>query len=227
MNADFGWWPLAIINTAVLLLFAVSFYHPGNNRRDWTVMGGFSAFLVALFAEMYGAPLTVYLLASWLGNRFPQLKATHGGGHLWNDLIGWQGDPHVSPFHLASYAFIAGGFWLIAAGWTALHRAAQERRLAVEGPYGWLRHPQYLGFLLVMVGFVLQWPTIPTLVMFPVLAIVYSRLALREERDVAAAFGSEWARYAHQVNRFVPRPPGSPSNTTSSVDAGHDHPRLR
>lgn len=229
MNTDYGLWPLVVINTAVLVIFAFSFYHPGNNRRDWTVMGGFSAFMVALFTEMYGAPFTVYLLSGWLGNRFPLLRATHGGGHLWNDLIGWNADPHMSPFHLASYVFIGGGFWMIAVAWKALHLAARDRRLATEGPYAWVRHPQYLGFLAVMVGFLLQWPTIPTLVMFPVLAVVYSRLALREEAEVAAGFGGAWVSYAHQVNRFVPaRPPrpvasrpSEPGASRSRLSAPH------
>lgn len=217
MSTDYGLWPLVVINTLLLIIFAFSFYHPQNTRRDWTVMGGFSAFMVALFTEMYGVPFTVYLLSGWLGSKVPLLRATHGGGHLWNDLIGWTGDPHMSPFHLASYVFIAGGFVLVAAGWQRLHRAARERHLAVEGPYAWLRHPQYLGFLLVMVGFLLQWPTIPTLVMFPVLAIVYARLAVREEREVAAQYGQEWDRYAGQVNRFLPgRPRSAPAQQTDT-----------
>jgi protein-S-isoprenylcysteine O-methyltransferase Ste14 len=207
MSSDYGLWPLVIINTLVILIFAISFYHPSNSPRDWTVMGGFSAFIVALFTEMYGVPLTVYLLSGWLGSKFPQLRADHAGGHLWNDLIGWDADPHVSPFHVASYAFIGGGFWLITAAWQILRRSARERRLAVEGPYAWLRHPQYLGFLLVMAGFLLQWPTIPTLVMFPILAFVYARLARREERHVAAAFGPAWDVYSARVNPYIPRRP--------------------
>jgi len=108
---------------------------------------------VALFTEMYGIPLTVYLLSGWLGSKIPGLRATHSGGHLWNDLIGWTGDPHVSPFHLASYLFIGGGFWLIVAAWWVLHDAARADRLATGGAHAWVRHPQYDGFLLVMVGF--------------------------------------------------------------------------
>jgi protein-S-isoprenylcysteine O-methyltransferase Ste14 len=180
-------------------------------------MGGFGAFLVALFTEMYGAPLTLYLLSGWLGSRFPLLRVDHAGGHLWNDLIGWTGDPHTSPFHLASYVFIAGGFWLIAAAWQVLHEAARSRTLAVTGPYAWVRHPQYLGFLLVMAGFLLQWPTIPTLAMFPVLAVVYARLAIREEREVADAFGPAWEAYAFRVRRYVPRRPTRPRSPSRSA----------
>jgi protein-S-isoprenylcysteine O-methyltransferase Ste14 len=93
-----------------------------------------------------------------------------------------------------------------------LLQAARTGRLAVTGPYRRVRHPQYAGLLLVMVGFLLQWPTIPTLVMFPVLALVYRRLAITEEREVAARFGAAWAAYAAATPRFVPRlrqlPPG-------------------
>ena len=85
--------------------------------------GVFSAFIVALFTEMYGVPLTIYLLTSWLGTSFLGLDLTHNGGHLWAGLTGWQGDPHLSPFHLASYAFIIGGFWLMAAAWHRLYAA--------------------------------------------------------------------------------------------------------
>jgi protein-S-isoprenylcysteine O-methyltransferase Ste14 len=202
----YGLWPLVVLNTAIFFVFAVSFFHP-RTRRDWRAMGAFSAFLVALFTEMYGVPLTVYLLSGWVGSKIPALSNTHAGGHLWNDLIGWRGDPHLSPFHLASYLLIGGGFWLIAAAWPVLHDAAIHTRLATTGPYAWVRHPQYLGFIAVMVGFLLQWPTIPTLVMFPVLLVVYSRLARAEEREVAAKFGPAWSAYAAAVPRFIPRRP--------------------
>ncbi len=203
-DAAYGLWPLVILNTALFAVFAVSFFHP-RTGRDWRVMGGFTAFLVALFTEMYGVPLTVYLLSGWLGSKIPGLRADHAGGHLFNDLIGWTGDPHVSPFHLASYVFIGGGFWLIAAAWRVLHDAARTGRLATTGAYARVRHPQYDGFLLIMIGFLLQWPTIPTLVMFPILVFVYTRLARAEEREVAARFGDDWAAYAARTPRFIPR----------------------
>src|SRR5262249_20750659 len=88
---------------------------------------------VALFTEMYGIPLTVYLLSGWLGSKIPALQATHSGGHLFNDLIGWRGDAHLSPFHLASYAFIGGGFWLIAAAWRGVRHAAPPRPARTPG----------------------------------------------------------------------------------------------
>jgi protein-S-isoprenylcysteine O-methyltransferase Ste14 len=110
----------------------------------------------------------------------------------------------LSPFHLASYLFIGGGFWLIPAAWRVLYAAQNKQALATSGPYARLRHPQYAGFMLIMVGFLLQWPTIATLVMFPVVVVVYRRLAIREEREVRAELGGLYDGYARQVPRFIP-----------------------
>ena len=216
--SDYGYgvWMLVVVNAAVILMFAASFFHP-KSRRDWRAFGSFSAFIVALFVEMYGAPLTVYLLSSWLGSEFLGLDLTHDGGHLWAQLVGWSGDPHFSPFHLASYAFIGAGFILIASAWQVLYRAAREARLATEGSYAWLRHPQYLGFILIMAGFLLQWPTIPTLLMFPVLLVVYRKLALSEERETSRRFPAEWAQYAGRTPAFMPRRPAR--STSGSRDS--------
>ena len=208
----YGLWFLVVINTAVVLIFTASFFHP-SSKRDWRAFGAFSAFVVALFTEMYGVPLTIYLLSA-VGGSVLGLDLTHEGGHLWAELIGWRGDPHLSPFHLASYAFIIGGFWLISAAWRVLYEGHKAGVLATGGPYARIRHPQYSGFILIMVGFLLQWPTLPTLVMFPVLLLVYRRLAIAEEREMAARYGPAWERYAAGVARFVPRrrsgiPPGT------------------
>ncbi len=200
----YGLWLLVLVNSAIFIVFAVSFFHP-KTKRDWRAMGAFSAFIAALFTEMYGFPLTVYLVSGWLGSRFPTLSLTHSGGHLWNDLIGWSWDPRLSPFHVASYVFIGAGFWLIASAWKVLWDAQRAGRLAVTGPYAKVRHPQYAGFLLIMVGFLLQWPTVPTLLMFPVLVFVYWRLAIGEEREVRGRIGEEWVEYAARTPRLLPR----------------------
>ncbi len=198
-----GLWVLVAINSVIFITFAASFFHP-RTRRDWRVMGAYSAFIIALFTEMYGFPLTIYLLSGWLGDRFPALVPTHAGGHLLNDLIGWQGDPHLSPFHLASYLVMGAGFVVLARAWPILWGAQRERRLATTGPYGTIRHPQYVGFLLIMAGFLLQWPTLLTLLMFPILTLAYTRLAISEEREVRAEFGVEYEVYAARTPRFLP-----------------------
>ncbi len=199
----YGLWFLVVFNSLLFIFFAASFFHP-KSKRDWRALGGFSAFVVALFTEMYGYPLTVYLLSGPLAGLVPGVNLSHNSGHLWNDLIGWKGDAHLSPFHFASYAFIGGGFWLIASGWKHLYDAQKTHRLATAGPYARIRHPQYAGFMLIMVGFLLQWPTFATLLMFPILLVVYRKLAIREEREVAAEFGEAWEAYARDKPRFLP-----------------------
>jgi protein-S-isoprenylcysteine O-methyltransferase Ste14 len=201
----YGLWLLVLINSAVFLIFAFSFTHP-RTGRDWRSFGAFAGFLIALFTEMYGFPLTLYLLAGWLGSRYPGFDLfSHDAGHLWQTLLGWQGDPHVNPMHLLSNLFIFGGFIVLASAWRVLHAAQQAGQLATTGPYAYLRHPQYAGFVLIMVGFLLQWPTLLTLVMFPILVVMYVRLARREEREVLQAFGETYARYAANTPAFFPR----------------------
>ncbi len=207
MNGEvpaYGLWGLVVINTAVFVFFAFSFFKP-RTRRDWRSFGAFSAFIVALFTEMYGFPLTIYLLSGWLQTTYPGVDwLTHDAGHLLEMMFGWEANPHFGPFHLLSMLFIGGGFVLLAASWRVLYTAQLAGCLAVEGPYARVRHPQYLGFVAIMFGFLLQWPTLLTLAMFPVLVYMYVRLARIEEREAAWAFGREWADYASRTSAFVP-----------------------
>ena len=201
----YGLWSLVVINSLVFVIFAFSFTRP-RNPRDWRSFGAFSAFLVALFTEMYGFPLTIYLLSGWLSSRFPGVDfLSHDAGHLLEVLFGWKANPHLGPFHILSNIFIVAGFWLLASAWKVLYAAQRARRLATEGAYARVRHPQYIGFVLIMFGFLLQWPTLVTLVMFPVLVFMYSRLASTEEQDMLAQFGEEYRRYRDRVPAFIPR----------------------
>lgn len=201
----YGLWSLVMINSLVFSFFAFSFFKP-RTKRDWRSFGAFSAFLVALFTEMYGFPLTLYFLSGWLQTNYPQVNwLSHDAGHLLEMLFGWKANPHVGPFHLLSTVFIAGGFWLLASAWRVLYTAQRTRTLATSGPYARIRHPQYAAFVLIMFGFLLQWPTILTLLMFPVLVSMYVRLARREEQEVAKELGEQYARYAARTPAFFPR----------------------
>lgn len=201
----YGLWSLVVINSAVFIIFAFSFFKP-RTKRDWRSFGAFSAFLVALFTEMYGFPLTIYLLSGWLQSRYPQVDwFSHDAGHLLEMLFGWRANPHIGPFHILSFVFIGGGFLLISVGWKVLYEAQRHRTLATTGVYAYVRHPQYAGFVLVMFGFLLQWPTLFTLAMFPALVFMYLRLARNEEREALAEFGAAYARYMQIVPAFIPR----------------------
>lgn len=203
--SSYGQWILVIINVVVFASFALSFARP-TTTRDWRSFGAFTAFLVALFTEMYGFPLTIYLLSGWLSNRFPNLELlSHDTGHLWLTLLNWQGDPHFSPLHVLSYVFIGGGFLLLSAAWGVLYQAQREHRLAITGPYAHLRHPQYVAFVLIMLGSLLQWPTLLTLVMFPILVAMYVRLAHQEEQSSLIEFGEAYSTYSRNTPAFYPR----------------------
>ena len=201
----YGLWSLVIINSVIFIAFAYSFFKP-QTGRDWRSFSAFSAFLVALFTEMYGFPLTIYFLSGWLQTRYPNIDwFSHDAGHLLEELFGWKANPHFGPFHLLSYVFIFGGFVAISAAWKVLYEAQQRRELATSGPYSYVRHPQYVGFVLVMLGFLVQWPTILTLAMFPVLVWMYVRLARQEEREALSVFGDAYAEYMTRVPAFFPR----------------------
>ena len=204
-SPPYGLWPLVIIGSLVLIAFAGSFVRP-KTPKDWRSLGVFSAFIVALFAEMYGFPLTIYLLSGWLTKRFPGMDIfSHDMGHLLEDFFGWGGDPHFGPFHIASYILIFYGFGLLSKAWKILYAAQRDHQLAMIGPYARIRHPQYAAFVIIMFGFLLQWPTLITLVMFPVLTWMYVRLARSEERDARREFGEAWEVYAQQTPAFIPR----------------------
>lgn len=204
-TSAYGLWPLVIINSLVFIVFAFSFTKP-KTSRDWRSFGAFSAFIVALFTEMYGFPLTIYLFSGWLSAKFPSIDFfSHNSGHLFEDLFGWGGDPHFGPFHIASYILIFYGFALLVKAWKALYAAQREHRLAITGPYAKIRHPQYVAFVIIMFGFLLQWPTLVTLIMFPILTWMYVRLARGEERGAKLKFGETWDAYAKQTPSFIPR----------------------
>ena len=200
----YGLWSLVILNSAVFLMFAFSFFKP-QSARDWRTFSAFAAFIVALFVEMYGFPLTIYLLSGWLQTRYPGLDIlSHDAGHLWSTLLGEKGDPHFGVLHIASYIFLGGGFWLLSSAWNVLYHAQRRQRLAVSGVYERMRHPQYVAFVLILFGFLLQWPTLLTLVMFPVLVIMYARLAAHEEAEMRIRYGPVYDDYAARTPRFVP-----------------------
>ena len=201
----YGLWIIVFLNSAIILAFAFSFTKP-STARDWRSFGAFSAFVVALFAEMYGFPLTIYFFSGWLASRYPGVDfMSHENGHLWHTLLGLPGDAHWDVLHIASLLLIVGGFVLLSAAWRILYQAQRKNRLATNGIYSRLRHPQYVAFILIMFGFLLQWPTLVTAVMFPILVFMYWRLAKREEAEARATFGSIYEDYAQNVPAFIPK----------------------
>ena len=202
---SYGLWGLVILNSVLFIGFAFSFFKP-QTTTDWRSFSAFSAFIVALFVEMYGFPLSIYFFSGWLAAHYPGIDfLSHDNGHLIHTLLGMKGNPHWDIFHILSNVFIFGGFITLSNAWHVLWKAQRKHKLASTGVYASMRHPQYVAFIAIMFGFLLQWPTLPTLIMFPILTYMYVRLSLKEEMDSETEFGEEWRRYAAVTPRFFPK----------------------
>ncbi len=203
-GSDYGLWWLVLVNSVFFILFALSFTRP-KTGRDWRSLGAFSAFIVALFTEMYGFPLSLYLLSGWLTSHYPTVDPfAHDTGHFWQILLERDGPAHSDPLHIISEVLVFVGLILLVVSWRVLYWAQRTGTPAMSGPYAWVRHPQYVAFIIVMLGFLLQWPTIPTLFMFPVLTGLYVHLAYTEEAEARAQFGEIYGRYAAATPAFFP-----------------------
>jgi protein-S-isoprenylcysteine O-methyltransferase Ste14 len=201
----YGLWWLVIINSAIFIMFAFSFFKP-KTTTDWRTFSAFSAFVIALFVEMYGFPLSIFLLSGWLTAKYPGVNFfTHDSGHLIHTLLRMKGDPHFDIFHILSNVFIIGGFLTLSYAWHTLWQAQGKGILATSGLYARMRHPQYSAFILIMFGFLLQWPTLVTLVMFPILTFMYVHLGLKEEKAERKEYGAEYDRWAAVTPAFIPR----------------------
>jgi protein-S-isoprenylcysteine O-methyltransferase Ste14 len=148
--------------------------------------GMLAAFIVALYVEMYGAPLTFYLVQPLLPGRL--------------DLISY---PPPLPMRFAGSVVILLGFFLVFLGWRVIFRS--RGTLVEHGIYAVARHPQYVGLALVTGGLLLQWPTLTGLVLWPLLLLLYRKLSRLEDADLVAAFGARAEAYQQRVPAFLPR----------------------
>ncbi len=203
-EAWYGDWKNVIVVSAVFLAFVLGLVWP-RGRAEWRNAGMYSAFLISLFVEMFGVPLTIFLLAPLLD--VPALAFGLSESHLWAYLLDRaQVVPLAWGVHLVmttSLALIAVGMALVAVGWAQVFGARYQ--LVTSGIYRIVRHPQYLGLILVIVAFNIQWPTILTLAMAPALIVMYVRQTRVEDRALATEFGEAYFRYAARVPAFIPR----------------------
>lgn len=195
-----GFWELTVLMTVIASWLLYRYVAP-KSWREWTRAGLVQAFIIALYAEMYGFPLTIYVLSGFLGLHIPWL---HESGHLWAALFGW-GELGAMAEMIIGYAFVFSGISLLIEGWREVYQANREGRLAVDRLYGVVRHPQYTGIFVALFGQLIHWPTIPTVVLFPVIVWAYVRLARREEREMLERFGSGYGEYQRRVPMFFPR----------------------
>ncbi|MBW3635005.1 MAG: isoprenylcysteine carboxylmethyltransferase family protein [Armatimonadetes bacterium] len=200
MNNGYGFWPLAIISIVIVSWIFYRYVAP-KSWREWSRAGLVQAFIISLYAEMYGFPVTIYVLARFFG--FDASK-TRASGNLWSNLFGTEAAMVVAM--IIGYAFVFLGLGLLAEGWREVYRARREGRLASDGLYGMMRHPQYTGIFLAFFGEgVVHWPTIFSVALFPVVVGAYVLLARKEEQQAIEQFGEEYLEYQRRVPMFFPR----------------------
>lgn len=200
----FNWWLVA----AYVVLVGVFLYGilKPRQKSEWKSAGVAQAWVIALYAEMYGLPLSAYFVMNWLGHSQADAEK-HLNGHLWPVMMGLEGETLVYAqawFTVIGQLLILIGGVLAIVGWRQLYLAVKEKRMADRGLYKYVRHPQYTGFFLFLLGSVVNWPTIPTLLTLPILLYVYWRLASQEEADSIEIFGDEYRAYMRSTGRFIP-----------------------
>ena len=202
----YGFWGAVIFNIVLFLVFALTFLVP-KGKVEWRTFGMFTAFLVALFTEMFGIPLTIYILISIMGKGYPAANPfSHPAGHLLLTFLGLETSRLAFMLnHLISNGMIFAGFYIMSIGWKKIYTGAKQGTLVTDGIYSHIRHPQYLGLYMITIGLLIQWPTIITLLMEPFLLVAYYRLAMREEKEMEKAFGDEWRRYRERTPAFIPK----------------------
>ena len=200
----YNWWLVALC-IALLALFLYGILQP-RKKSEWRSAGAAQAWIIALYAEMYGTPLTAWLLMAWLGR--PKADAeNHFNGHAWPLVLGFP-ESWILPAQVIctviGQLLIVSGAVLAIAGWRQLHAGVRRGELVTSGLYRYVRHPQYTGFFLFLIGSVINWPTILTVATFPLLCLVYWRLAFQEEQDALRHFGDEYRQYMLETGRFLP-----------------------
>ncbi len=199
----YGNWSMVFMITGLFLFFVFFLTRP-RRPKEWRGASLTSAFFISLFTEMFGIPLTLYLLAPLLGVD-PKVFGMHES-HLWAYLLSRAGvmglKAGVYLVMVVSTGLIFLGFTLLATGWKEVYGG--EGALVIDRVYAKLRHPQYLGLILIIVAFLIMWPTLLTILLAPFLIGRYILLAKEEDRELKERFGEDFRRYKESVPGFVP-----------------------
>lgn len=199
----YGHWGTVAFNTLIWVAAAYLLIRP-EKRVEQLNLALFAAFLLVNFVESYGYPYTLSLLADRVA-RYP--GADHLGwraGDLWRVLFETgPGEGAFDWFHIIAGILVFGGLIVLFVGHRTLEASLQSGVPATTGPYRWVRHPQYLALHAIMLGNLVQSPTLVTLLLFPALIYLYYRLAVREEQETRARFGPAYESYCERTPRFL------------------------
>jgi protein-S-isoprenylcysteine O-methyltransferase Ste14 len=199
----YGNWPVVLTTSFFFVLFVFFLTRP-RRPKEWKGAGLTAAFFISLFTEMFGIPLTIYLVAPLLGVE-PEIFGMYES-HLWayfvsrTGLIDLQTGVHLVMF--VSTTLLVLGLSLVALGWKRVYRGQGE--LVTTGLYAKLRHPQYLGLIIIVIAFLIMWPTVLTILLAPFLIVKYFFLAKEEDRELEQKFRDEFTRYRDTVPAFIP-----------------------
>lgn len=194
-----GGWAVALIVIVIISWLFYRYFAP-QSWREWAGAGVVQAFIIALYAEMFGFPLTIYLLVRYSG-----LDREYVSDNLWSTLVGI-GETGMIVAMLVGYTLVFLGIGLFIQGWRQVYRARQQEELVTDSLYRFVRHPQYTGLFLALFGEgIVHWPTIFSVALFPVIVVMFTWLARREERDMREQFGEQYRRYQQRTPMFVPR----------------------
>jgi len=193
-----GIWILAAIMIVIASWFFYRYLAP-KSWHEWAGAGVVQAFIIALYAEMYGFPLTIYLLA-----RFGGLDKQNLDANLWSTL-GGLGETGMFVSMILGYILLLFGIGLFFQGWRQVYKARDEHKLVTTKLYALARHPQYTGLFIGLFGEgIVHWPTLFSVGLFPIIVFIYYRLALREEVAITKEFGDEYLAYKTKTPMFIP-----------------------
>ncbi len=179
-------WHIVLLS---ILLF-IAFIIPLSYRRkaNWLEYGLVSAFFVSLFIEMYGIPLTILLASKYFA-----ATPTNLPGYLIEFRFLGVGFGMDLAMSYAALLMVTGAS-LVITGWITLYRNTKNKGLVTHGIYHYSRHPQYLGFIFIILGWFIGWPTLLTLVFTPILIFKYIRVCKTEETEITDKY-AEYEMY--------------------------------
>jgi protein-S-isoprenylcysteine O-methyltransferase Ste14 len=183
----------------VVLYSVVLIFIPFYRKMDKKPQGTYLAFVIAFAIEMHGIPFSMWLISWIIGRNLPE-------GILWGHTL-TRSFGHLGMNIGIAFAVVA--LILILNGWYNIYKKYWSKEtgtgaLVTTGIYRFIRHPQYTGLLLLSLSMILNWATLPMLVLFPVMVFMYLRLAKREERDMVEEFGDEYRSYMKRTKNFIP-----------------------